>query len=171
MAVRKGGELIAEFLVKEKIPYVFGICGHGNVGLLDSALRRQGQGEARLAAPRADGRAHGRRLLPREAPAGRDADLDRPGIGEPHHGAGRRADGLVRVFSRSPRTCRHRSSTAGRSRSSTATTRPISPTSSSPVVKRSFQPTRVDMLPLALRQAFDTMTSGPPGPGQSRRAV
>src|SRR3546814_19373390 len=36
MALRKGGDLIAEFLVREKIPYVFGICGHGNVGLLDS---------------------------------------------------------------------------------------------------------------------------------------
>ena len=35
MAMRKGGDLIAEFLVKEKIPYIFGICGHGNVGLLD----------------------------------------------------------------------------------------------------------------------------------------
>src|SRR5436190_19836792 len=34
-ATRKGGELIAEFLVRENIPYVFGICGHGNVGLLD----------------------------------------------------------------------------------------------------------------------------------------
>jgi acetolactate synthase-1/2/3 large subunit len=33
-----------------------------------------------------------------------------------------------------------------------------------PVVKRSFQPTRVDMLPLALRQAVTTMTSGRPGP-------
>src|SRR5213594_3963882 len=32
---KKGGELIAEFLVREKIPYVFGICGHGTVGLLD----------------------------------------------------------------------------------------------------------------------------------------
>ncbi len=36
MTRRKGGDLIAEFLVKEEIPYVFGICGHGNVGLLDS---------------------------------------------------------------------------------------------------------------------------------------
>src|SRR3546814_15290646 len=36
MALRKGGDLIAEFLVREKIPYVFGICGHGNVGLMDS---------------------------------------------------------------------------------------------------------------------------------------
>jgi len=33
-----------------------------------------------------------------------------------------------------------------------------------PTVKRSFQPSRVEMLPLALRQAFDTMTSGRPGP-------
>ena len=33
-----------------------------------------------------------------------------------------------------------------------------------PVVKRTFQPSRVDMLPLALRQAFDTMVTGRPGP-------
>ena len=33
-----------------------------------------------------------------------------------------------------------------------------------PVVKRAFQPTRVDMLPLALRQAMDTMVTGRPGP-------
>src|SRR5229473_3208359 len=32
----KGGELIVEFLIKEKIPYLFGICGHGNVGILDA---------------------------------------------------------------------------------------------------------------------------------------
>ena len=35
MAKMKGGELIAEYLVKQKVPYVFGICGHGNVGILD----------------------------------------------------------------------------------------------------------------------------------------
>src|SRR5690606_3831834 len=33
-----------------------------------------------------------------------------------------------------------------------------------PVVKRAFQPSRVDMLPLALRQAMDTMVTGRPGP-------
>jgi acetolactate synthase I/II/III large subunit len=33
-----------------------------------------------------------------------------------------------------------------------------------PVVKRAFQPSRVDMLPLALRQAMDTMLTGRPGP-------
>src|SRR5471032_3546659 len=32
----KGADLITEFLIDSKIPYVFGICGHGNVGMLDS---------------------------------------------------------------------------------------------------------------------------------------
>ena len=36
MTTRKGADLIAEFLIKEKMPYIFGICGHGNVGLLDA---------------------------------------------------------------------------------------------------------------------------------------
>jgi acetolactate synthase I/II/III large subunit len=32
----KGADLITEFLAASRIPYVFGICGHGNVGMLDS---------------------------------------------------------------------------------------------------------------------------------------
>src|SRR3989454_10955397 len=36
MARMKGAELIAEFLIRQKIPYIFGVCGHGNVGLLDA---------------------------------------------------------------------------------------------------------------------------------------
>ena len=35
MARMKGADLITEHLIRNKIPYVFGICGHGNVGLLD----------------------------------------------------------------------------------------------------------------------------------------
>ena len=36
MARMKGADLITEYLIDSKIPYVFGICGHGNVGMLDS---------------------------------------------------------------------------------------------------------------------------------------
>ena len=32
----KGADLITEYLIENRIPYVFGICGHGNVGLLDA---------------------------------------------------------------------------------------------------------------------------------------
>src|SRR5690242_9521090 len=39
-AMRNGGEIIVEYLVREKVPYVFGLCGHGNVGLLDALYDR-----------------------------------------------------------------------------------------------------------------------------------
>jgi acetolactate synthase-1/2/3 large subunit len=50
MTQMKGGEVIAEYLVKQKVPFVFGICGHGNVGILDAlhAVRDQ----VKLVSPR-----------------------------------------------------------------------------------------------------------------------
>ena len=43
----KGGDLICDFLIQEGVPYVFGICGHGNVGLLDPLVTgRDGEWEA-----------------------------------------------------------------------------------------------------------------------------
>jgi thiamine pyrophosphate-dependent acetolactate synthase large subunit-like protein len=35
MSRMKGAEVITEYLIKQQIPHVFGICGHGNGGLLD----------------------------------------------------------------------------------------------------------------------------------------
>jgi acetolactate synthase-1/2/3 large subunit len=35
MPKTKGAELITEYLIANDVPYVFGICGHGNVGMLD----------------------------------------------------------------------------------------------------------------------------------------
>ena len=46
----KGGELITEFLIGEKVPYIFGICGHGNVGLLDPLY--QARDDIKLISPR-----------------------------------------------------------------------------------------------------------------------
>jgi acetolactate synthase-1/2/3 large subunit len=36
MPQMKGGEVIAEYLAQQKMPNVIGICGHGNVGILDA---------------------------------------------------------------------------------------------------------------------------------------
>ena len=36
----RGGDLIAEYLVRENVPYVFGLCGHGIVGLMDALGQR-----------------------------------------------------------------------------------------------------------------------------------
>ncbi len=32
-----GAEIIIDYLIKENVPYIFGLCGHGNVGLLNEA--------------------------------------------------------------------------------------------------------------------------------------
>ena len=46
----KGAEFIVDFLAREKILYVFGICGHGNVGLLDELYKARDQ--IKLVSPR-----------------------------------------------------------------------------------------------------------------------
>ena len=46
----KGGDLISDFLIQEEVPYVFGICGHGNVGLLDALFERKDR--IKLVSPR-----------------------------------------------------------------------------------------------------------------------
>ena len=37
----KGAEIIIEYLLKEQVPYLFGVCGHGIIGLLDVAYDRR----------------------------------------------------------------------------------------------------------------------------------
>ena len=43
MAKLKGSEIIVDHLVKEGVPYLFGLCGHGDIGLMDAALDRQNE--------------------------------------------------------------------------------------------------------------------------------
>src|SRR5258708_27485723 len=38
--MREGGQGIVGYLVREKGPYVFGLCGHGNIGFLDALYER-----------------------------------------------------------------------------------------------------------------------------------
>lgn len=35
-----GGQVIIDYLIREKVPYIFGICGHGNIGLIDAMHER-----------------------------------------------------------------------------------------------------------------------------------
>ena len=163
-ATRKGGDLIAEFLVNEKIPYVFGICGHGNVGLLDPLYAGARQGQARLAAPRADRCA----TWPTATSACKHqpvATLTSTGPGSANlimalAVAQTDSSALLAITANVPTSQFNRGPFQELNRHNQADF----PNVIRPVVKRSFQPTRVDMLPLALRQAVTTMTSGRPGP-------
>ncbi len=41
MQARNGAEIIVDHLVGQKTPYLVGVCGHGDVGLMDAAFDRQ----------------------------------------------------------------------------------------------------------------------------------
>jgi acetolactate synthase-1/2/3 large subunit len=159
----KGAELIADHLIAEGFPYVFGICGHGNVGMLDALYDRKDR--IRLVSPRheqAAGHMADAFYRVSHRPA---ATLTSCGPGSaniPMSVACAQADSSTFLaitanvptsqFNRAPfqETYMHGEASF--------------PDSMRPFVKRSFRPTRVDMLPLALSQATALMTSGRPGP-------
>jgi len=159
----KGGDLISDFLIQEGVPYVFGICGHGNVGLLDALWERQDR--IKLISPR------------HEQTAGHMADAYFRVSHKP----------VATLTSCGPGSCNLVMATACASADSSAyyaitANVPTSqfnrgpfqeshrnqaaefPVALRPYVKRTFQPTRVDMLPLALRQSWNLMLAGRPGP-------
>jgi acetolactate synthase I/II/III large subunit len=159
----KGGEIIVEALRRQKIPYVFGICGHGNVGLLDAL--HAAKADITLIAPR------------HEQVAGHMADAYFRVKHEPiatltSCGPGScnivmalavaltDSSALLAITANVPTSQFNRSPFQELNRHFQADF----PNVLKPVVKRGFQPSRVDMLPLALRQSMTEMLSGRPGP-------
>jgi acetolactate synthase-1/2/3 large subunit len=163
MARMKGAELITEYLIANGIPYVFGICGHGNVGMLDPLY--QARDRIKLISPRHEQvAAHmaDAYFRVRHQPA---ATLTSCGPGScnivmPLACALTDSSALLAITANVPTSQFNRSPFQEINRHYQADFVNIV----RPVVKRSFQPTRVDMLPLALRQAMTAMLSGRPGP-------
>jgi acetolactate synthase I/II/III large subunit len=161
----KGAELITEYLVHNNIKYVFGICGHGNVGMLDALYDARDRitlispRHEQVAAHMADAY-----FRIRHEPA---ATLTSCGPGSanivmPLAVALSDSSALLAITANVPTSQFNRSPFQEINRHFQADFVNVL----RPVVKRSFQPTRVDMLPLALRQAMATMLSGRPGPVQ-----
>src|SRR4051795_778824 len=38
-----GGQVIVDYLIREKVPHVFGLCGHGNIQFIDALYERMGE--------------------------------------------------------------------------------------------------------------------------------
>ena len=163
MSKTKGADLIADHLIQEGMPYVFGICGHGNVGMLDALHERQDK--IKLVSPR------------HEQTAGHMADafyrvshqpvatLTSCGPGSaniPMSLACAQADSstFLAITANVPTS----QFNCGPFQESYHQGQAGFPATIRPYVKRSFQPTRVDMLPTALRQATSLMTLGRPAP-------
>ncbi len=158
-----GGEIIVEYLAREKVPYVFGLCGHGNVGLLDALYDRTD-------AIRTISTRH-------EQTAGHMADAyfrvaHRPVATLTSCGPGSAnlpialacafmdSSAFLAITGNVPTSQFNRAAFQETYRHFQADF----PSVVRPYVKRSWQPTRAEMLPVALRQAFATMLGGRPGP-------
>jgi acetolactate synthase I/II/III large subunit len=163
MGSMSGGDLIAEYLVSEKVPYVFGLCGHGIVGLMD-ALERQRDRITMIG-------------VHHEQVAGYMADAyyrvtHRPAATFTSCGPGSvnlvialacammDSSGLVAITGNVPTTQFNRGPFQETYRHHQADF----PSVVRPYVKRSYQVPRPEMLPLALRQAFKIAATGRPGP-------
>ncbi len=161
----KGGELISQFLVQENIPYVFGICGHGNVGLLDELYHVRD--EVKLISPRHEQTAAHMADAYFRIKHQPVATLTSCGPGSANIVMGMAtalsdSSAILALTANVPTQQFNRGPFQEINRHFSADF----PSVLKPVVKRSFQPTRVDMLPLTLRQAIEIAVSGRPGPVQ-----
>ncbi len=158
-----GGEIVAEYLIREGVPYVVGIPGHGCLGLVDALRSRRDRlrvlqvRHEQSAVHLADGyyRACGKPLAvftsigpgaANTAVGLATAYVDSTAVltlsGETH----------THMFGRGVLQEIERQHWANFSRSL------------EPLTKRSWLVNRVDQLPFVMQRAFNTMTSGRPGP-------
>jgi len=163
MAKMRGADIIAEYLVKEKVPYLFGLCGHGDIGFLDAFYDRQDKIKAlTVRHEQAAGHMADAYFRVAHKPVATFTSCGPGSTNLPTALASAMMDSSAFLaitgdvptsqFSRSPfqETGRHYQAEY--------------PNVIRPYVKKSYQPTRVDMIPLMIRQAFKTMLTGRTGP-------
>ena len=168
--VMNGADIIVDFLIRQNVPYLFGLCGHGNVGFLDAAFKAQNR--IRTIS------------VHHEQTAGHMADAYFKVRHEPvatFTSCGPGSANLVVALAAAMMDSSAFFAITGNVPTSQFNRQPFQetgryfqgdfPSVIRPYVKRSYQPTRVDMVPLAVRQALGADAVRPPGPGQPRRAA
>src|SRR5215469_14098074 len=158
-----GGQVIVDYLVREKVPYVFGLCGHGNIGFLDALYERADDIKTVS--------------VHHESVAGFMADVYYRVCGRPTAtftscgpGSANLPISLANAFLDSvpfmavtgnvPTSQFNRGAFQEMYRHHQADF----PSTVRTICKKVFQPTRGEMVPLAVRQAWKTMITGRPGP-------
>jgi acetolactate synthase-1/2/3 large subunit len=162
-ALMNGADIIVDFLIRQKVPYLFGLCGHGNVGFLDAAFKAQNR--IRTIS------------VHHEQTAGHMADAYFKVRNEPvatFTSCGPGSANLVMALAAAMMDSSAFFAITGNVPTSQFNRQPFQetgryyqgdfPSVIRPYVKRSYQPTRVDMVPLAVRQGWELMLSGRPGP-------
>jgi len=158
-----GAQVIVDYLIREKTPYVFGLCGHGNIQFIDALFERK----------------HDITTISvhHESVAGFMADVYYRVSGRPTAtftscgpGSANLPISLANAFLDSvpfmavtgnvPTSQFNRGAFQEMYRHYQADF----PSTVRTICKKVFQPTRGEMVPLAVRQAWKTMVTGRPGP-------
>jgi acetolactate synthase I/II/III large subunit len=159
----KGAEIITEYLIRERVPYVVGLCGHGDLGLLDALYDRRA--EIRTLSVHhesAAGFIADAYFRIRHQPLATFTSVG-PGSANLPVALGSAlmdSSAFLAITGNVPTTQFNRAPFQETGRHYQADT----PSVLRPYVKRSFQATRAAQLPLMLRQAFAAMLGGRPGP-------
>ncbi len=158
-----GAQVIVDYLIQEKVPQVFGLCGHGNIQFIDALYERSSDIKTIS--------------VHHESVAGFMADVYYRVSGRPTAtftscgpGSANLPISLANAFLDSvpflavtgnvPTSQFNRGAFQEMYRHYQADF----PSTVRTMCKKVFQPTRGEMVPLAVRQAWKTMTSGRPGP-------
>src|SRR5687767_11443601 len=161
--VLNGGQVIVDYLIREKVPYAFGLCGHGNIGFIDALHERTNDIKTIS--------------VHHEAVAGFMADVFYRVSGQPTAtftscgpGSANMPISLANAFLDSvpfmaitgnvPTSQFNKGAFQELYRHYQADY----PSTVRAYCKRVFQPTRGEMVPTAVRQAWKTMVTGRPGP-------
>jgi acetolactate synthase-1/2/3 large subunit len=158
-----GAELIADFLVERGVPYVVGLCGHGDIGMLDALHKRRDEiTTISVHHEAAAGFIADAYYRVRRSPL---ATLTSCGPGSAQllvalGAALMDSSPMLAITGNVPATQFGRAPFQELGRHYQADF----PGAVRPYVKRSLQATRADQLPFMLRQAYEVMLSGRPGP-------
>jgi acetolactate synthase-1/2/3 large subunit len=160
---KNGAEIILEHLVGQKVPYMIGVCGHGDVGLMDAAFDRQDK--------------FGTISVHNEQTAGFMADAYYRVTGQPLATFTSVGPGSISIQVAIANALFDRSAIfaiTGNIPTQQFNRLPFQElghhyqadftTAMRPYVKRSYQATRPDMLPTMMRHAYSTMLAGSAGP-------
>ncbi len=158
-----GAEVIVEYLIKEGVPYIFGLCGHGDIGLLDAVYDRQDKIKAvTVRHEQAAGHMADAYFRVAHQPV---ATLTSCGPGTTNlpiaiASAFFDSSAILAITGNIPLSQFNR----GTFQETYRYFQGEGPQVLRPYVKRIFQPATDSMIPLAVRQAFKLMMSGRPGP-------
>ena len=163
MGTYRGADIIVDHLIGEGVPYAVGVCGHGIIGFLDGLYRRRGDIKTisvhheQAAAHIADAyyRVSGKPLATFTSCGPGSANLTMAVAC-----AMLDSSPIYLVTGNVPTQQFNR----GAFQETYRYQQGDFPSVLKPYVKRAYQPTRADMLPFAVKDAYREMMSGRPGP-------